>query len=142
IFIKTASRTPASAKRESAMDYYRSVVPAPKKKVKRKPKAKVNYYGFDFDKQAPVTVTKAKVKKVPAKKIVKVVTIQAPTVEKKKTANRVPASIAPAAIVDDINSAFEKSLDQKVQNNKRHSSEVNQLIDELKSFKKDYSKHY
>ncbi|MBC76313.1 MAG: hypothetical protein CME64_09885 [Halobacteriovoraceae bacterium] len=129
IFLKTAKRGPASVKKESAMDYYKSVLPKPKKKVVKKPKkVKIKYYGFDFSKKTKRTIKNTKVVIQPVKK--------------KQSVKRVPASAHTRGIINEINSAFEKSLNNKVINNKRHSDEVNQLIDELKSFKKDYSKHY
>ncbi len=132
IFIKTASRNPASVQKESAMDYYKSMMPKPKKKVVKKPKkVKIKYFGFDFNnKESKTSARKSKVVVSPS------------IVNKVDNVQRVPASAHTMGIVHDINSAFEKSLNNKVINNRRHSDEVNQLIDELKSFKKDYSKHY
>lgn len=55
---------------------------------------------------------------------------------------RTPASIKTEHIVKDLNNAFEKSLKQKIKIDKRHPEEVNQLIDELKSYDQNFSKNY
>ena len=46
--------------------------------------------------------------------------------------------------VQEINtvSLFEKSLRQNIQNKPKHKSEVNELIDDLKSYKEDFVKEY
>ena len=56
--------------------------------------------------------------------------------------SRKPASIKTDHVVNDLNNAFEKSLNKKIKIDKRHPEEVNQLIDELKSFDKNFSKSY
>ncbi len=127
IYLKSASRRPASSeKKVSVSKYYQSVKKSsrPKAAAPKLSKAEVRLHGFDFSSR-PKSVTK-----------------ELPKKEVGRKAARVPASIAPANIVSDINSAFEKSLKSKVDTNRKHSTEVNQLIDELNSFKKDYSKHY
>ena len=62
-------------------------------------------------------------------------------------AKRVPASIPSIKIANPMvrdlqKSQFESSLEQKEQGIKRHSDEVNFLIDNLKSYKKDFQKDY
>lgn len=56
---------------------------------------------------------------------------------------RLPASIVEDK-VQDMNtvSIFEKSLRRQIVAKPKHSSEVNQLIDELKSYKDDFAKEY
>lgn len=55
------------------------------------------------------------------------------------TAQRMPASAAPAVIED---SKFEGSLVKQYEGQMRHSNEVNQLIDELKNYEQDYQSEY
>ncbi|MAZ47599.1 MAG: hypothetical protein CME65_03500 [Halobacteriovoraceae bacterium] len=69
---------------------------------------------------------------------------QAP-VRTEKNTQRLPASVPSGAdqLVRELKkSSFEKSLEQKTPEIKRHSNEVNQLIDSLKTYKKDYQKNY
>lgn len=54
---------------------------------------------------------------------------------------RVPASVE-KVVVPKYKNGFEKSLEKSLDSNPRHSSEVNSLIDELKSYKQDYKKQY
>ena len=51
---------------------------------------------------------------------------------------RKPASVSPKRQMD----AFEKTLRNEYKEQKRHPKEVNQLIDELKSFKQDFQQDY
>lgn len=142
IYIKThGKRAPASVQKSSsasAMEYYQSLggesEKGGNKKTSRKkkingPRAKIRYFGFSPSKQESAKVDAPQARaKGPAKE---------------KAGKRKPASAGGAQrLVNDINSAFEESLNTKVESNKRHPDEVNQLIDELKSFKRDYSKHY
>lgn len=58
---------------------------------------------------------------------------------------RVPASVRKMNFIKELSSPknnFEKSLDQKIRKNPRHKSEVNSLIEDLKSYKQDYKKQY
>lgn len=60
---------------------------------------------------------------------------------------RIPASVPQTNDASDLvrdlkKSSFEKSLENKTPEIKRHSNEVNQLIDSLKTYKKDYQKNY
>lgn len=164
IFFKSgeSSRVPASVE-PSAMDYYKSVTSKVKKKAYPKlGSAQVNLHGFDFkNKNAEPIVEQVRVpasvkeeKKVEKKAEKKSEAVQVNPIktkiiikpiteeEVKKKAARVPASVGGSDIISDINSAFEKSLSNKIESNKRHPDEVNQLIDELNSFKRDYSKNY
>lgn len=62
----------------------------------------------------------------------------------KSMKTRMPASIPEESkkVIMDINNSFEKSLNRKFQEQKKHPDEINSLIDELKTFKKSYSKQY
>lgn len=51
---------------------------------------------------------------------------------------RIPSSVARGSTVN----LFEKSLRKNIKNTPKHSSEVNQLIDELKSYQEDFTKEY
>lgn len=55
---------------------------------------------------------------------------------------RTPASIETMDVVEELNSSFEKSLKNKIKIDKRHPHEVNQLIKDLKSYKKNFQKNY
>lgn len=55
---------------------------------------------------------------------------------------RTPASIETSDIVKDLNTSFEKSLNDKIQIDKRHPEEVNQLINDLKSYDNNFKKNY
>ncbi|MEX0798149.1 MAG: hypothetical protein WD025_01815 [Bacteriovoracaceae bacterium] len=160
IYIKTYSgkRKPASVnakssgkspeKKLSAMDYYKEVSQTEKKtKKKTAPNsARSRYFGFQFEQakkssspnRAAPTQARAKTQGEEGNIVIRTIT----EAEVQDKAARLPASTAPIDIVDDINSSFEKSLKNKLKNNQRHSNEVNELIDELKSFNQDYSKHY
>lgn len=57
--------------------------------------------------------------------------------------SRAPASIQTSTkLIKDINSTFENSLEKAIKNNQRHPAEVNQLIDDLKSYDQTYQKKY
>lgn len=144
IYYKSSSRRPASvSKTVSASEYYESVKKkAPKVVAPKLSEAEVRMHGFDFsdEKQQTSAVIKKTLPKEASSKRIVIRPIQPEEVKEK--ASRVPASVGGGDIVNDINSAFENSLKTKVESNRKHSSEVNQLIDELNSFKKDYSKHY
>lgn len=131
-------RMPASSQKTSATEYYQSLRRQKKNgKAKSKSAAKIRYFGVDFSKSAQPSVksiTSASVKTIEKKAKKRQVTIH--------QVKRNPASREPSSLVGDINSVFEKSLGRKLERNKRHPDEVNQLIDELKSFNQDYSKHY
>lgn len=72
--------------------------------------------------------------------------------EQRQSEDKVQVSIQPNRNIASIPTAwkqqpkpeseFEKSLGRKLEANQRHPDEVNQLIDELKSFRKNYSKSY
>lgn len=67
-------------------------------------------------------------------------TISAPLPAGIKADKRTPASLeAPVKAVQD---EFESSLKQEYQKQTRHSSDVNDLIDQLKSYQSDYKKEY
>ncbi len=133
------ARVPASA---GPADYYKSfkksntavkVKKAISKKRRKKKNSTIKFYGF----QKPVA--KVSAKKISAKKSSVVKT--APTVygAKTKLANkRVPASFNRI----EKESLFEKSFKEGLRENPRHSTEVNSLIEELKSYKQDYKKQY
>lgn len=135
IYLKDSSRSRSIASvkkgaKVSALDYYKKLSKN-KAKNKKASVAKVRYFGLDFDQKTKPVSTPAVSLSGAKKKSIAL-----------KSERREPASVSPGNIVSDINSAFENSLKSKLEGNKRHPDEVNQLIDELKSFKKDYSKHY
>lgn len=108
------ARKPASA---SPAEYYKAFKKSNKKPVAKKveKKATVKYFGFN----KPVA---------------------------KKPTKRIPASVKKPAIVSKVSApkqnTFEKSFEEKADANPRHRSEVNSLIDELRSYKQDYKKQY
>lgn len=143
IYIKTYgdnSRAPQSVnpKEPSAYDYYKKV----RRKKRSKKRAKVKYFGFEF-KESPKVTTKVK----PITNVTPRITITPP--KKSDIQDRQPASVAPKQvtpqpnnIINDINSVFEKSYRNNVKQNTKHSNEVNDLIDELKTFRNDFKKNY
>ena len=121
------NRIPASA---SPMDYYKDIksTEAQKRKKQKTGKtAKITYIGF------PVKVNKPKTTQVKIK-----------TKVKKSNVQRLPASVQKSKLINELQgpSEFEKSLMQKTIENKRHSDEVNNLIDDLKTYQQDYKKNY
>jgi len=66
------------------------------------------------------------------------------TIKTMKKVKRLPASVEKSQLLNELNSPseIEKSLLHKQQQNKRHSNEVNHLIDELDSYKSNLSKEY
>lgn len=65
------------------------------------------------------------------------------TITVKEHTGRVPASIQKSNMINDLKkSNFENSLNSESTKIKRHSNEVNNLIDELKTYKQDYKKNY
>ncbi|MBT4793044.1 MAG: hypothetical protein HON90_15835 [Halobacteriovoraceae bacterium] len=126
IVIKTygVSRVPAST---GPMNYYLDL----KKKEAWKYKpiinndiATIHYFG-----QNPPSVNKSAPK--------------AKTKEQRKPASRVPASIQKSQMINELKtSKFEASLKQAQSQNQRHSTEVNGLIDDLKTYKQDFKKKY
>ena len=57
-------------------------------------------------------------------------------------AERKPASVTPEKSEKVLQNEFEKSLNEQVQTQPRHTGEVNHLIDELKSYSNDFQKEY
>lgn len=102
---------------------------------KTKKVIKIKYHGFEWKehkssiKDAPTTSQNIKPKQV-------------------KKVNRVPASVMSnkQKLLNELSrtpdSPFESSLQGKIQEQKRHPSEVNQLIDEFKSMGQEYNKNY
>lgn len=62
--------------------------------------------------------------------------------EVKVESARKPASIETTTIVNELNNSFESSLNNKIQIDRRHPEEVNQLINDLKSYDKNFKKNY
>lgn len=114
----TNSRLPASA---SPMEYYSDIKKAQlkaKQPVKTGKSASVRYYGFE-----PKISSKINTKEL----------------------KRVPASVgSKSRLINELSapSEFERSLMEKSSQNKRHSDEVNNLIDDLKSYSQDFKKNY
>lgn len=138
IFVRTFStrkRTPASA---SPMKYYMDVKnrEAKKKMPAQTGKfAPVNYWGKTW--QAPLKTEMAKTNKL------KINTSGVQRVPASVKPIRKPASLNKSNLINELKrSEFEKSYDKEAPKIKRHSNEVNQLIDELKSFNQDYQKKY
>jgi hypothetical protein len=122
------TRIPASV---SPMDYYKDL--KKDESLKRKPvktgkKATIQYFGFD---------QKVKSNRLPLRtaKLIKI---------KTKQVKRLPASVPKMNLIKELKgpSEFEKSLMQKSMENKRHSDEVNNLIDDLGTYKQDFKKNY
>lgn len=147
IFVESgAQRKIASVQKEvSAYDYYKDV----KKKYsadsqKSEKVAKVRMFGFSSDVAVPKKKTKKTVKKqAKVQKVVKPVKIVEHRAEP-KVAKRVPASVESKNLIKEINAtgAFEKSLQNATETNTRHPQEVNELIDELKSYDQTYQDDY
>jgi len=93
-------------------------------------------------KTASIRVFKSKPVVMVAPKVVR--RVQTKTIPSLDIApTRMPASVDNKK-VQEINtvSLFEKSLRQNIQNKPKHKSEVNELIDDLKSYKEDFVKEY
>lgn len=116
---KPVHRNPASV--GGPMEYYQDFLKTAKKPKKVVKKKTPVYIFGELDK--PVKITKAPKVVVPA-------------------SSRRPASVDAFQVVEEINSAFEKSLNKALQQNKRHSDEVNSLIDDLESYDQNYQKNY
>jgi hypothetical protein len=142
---KPVLRNPASAdgKPVGAADYYKSLhQKKPKKSAVEKTGKEVNVRVF-----GPVVLEKVPVQAKAVKPFIKKeVQPEGPIVIKSK---REPASV-PTKVSEKTNlvqelkrsSVFEKSLQNEVQQQKRHTQERNKLIDELKSFDQAYKKEY
>lgn len=135
---KSSGRIPASVG-DSPLQYYNDL----KKKdawkykpVQNSKTAPVNYFGYTPSKRHTVSVKPNRVKAgkvvvIPAKK------------QTKKYSDRAPASIKKLNLINDLKkSGFESSLEIESGKIKRNPEEVNHLIDELKSYSKDYQKEY
>tara|TARA_Y100000768_G_scaffold16170_1_gene11283 strand:- start:2305 stop:3360 length:1056 start_codon:yes stop_codon:yes gene_type:complete len=94
--------------------------------VKTKNEAKITFHGFEFKQDVPEVIIKAATLPV--------------------TVKRAPASIQKTELIKELSrspqSVFEESLQEKIQEEKKHPEEVNKLIDELKTFSQDYNKNY
>ncbi len=123
------SRVPASV---GPMDYYTDMKKRNAwkyKPIKNSHFAPVKYYGVK-------PAVKMKKQHAPMVKVVK-------KMEVKKTVNRVPASIQKSQMIHEIKrSGFEASLNKESKKIKRHSNEINNLIDELKTYKQDFQKDH
>jgi hypothetical protein len=124
-------RIPASA---SPMEYYndfKKVEAHKRKPVKTGKRAQIHYYGFNTK-----TVTSTKVN-IPIKqgRVLRI---------KTNKIRRLPASVPKSNLINELKgpSEFEKSLMQKSTENKRHTKEVNDLIDDLGTYKQDFKKNY
>ncbi len=131
---RSANRIPASA---GPMKYYQEFKKSEAwkyKPLKTNTVAPIKYYG---DKWMP----KKKVSKI-IKKTKSVSEKMMPEV-RKKDISRFPASVGKAKFIQELKkSDFEQSLETGSQKTKRHSNEVNNLIDELKTYKQDFKKNY
>mgnify|MGYP000144378935 CR=1 FL=1 len=121
----TTNRKPASAHK-----YYMNLKGSKKSAASRAPveSAKIRYFGKKWKQQLSIK------------------TNNAPKAQTQMEPKRIPASIPQASansLIQDLKkNNFEKSLDEKSKTIERHSDEVNQLIDNLKSYDKDYQKAY
>ena len=128
----TSSRSPAST---GAMDYYKEIKKE-EDKLKRPQKtgtdAPIRYFGFKPSPVVPETVSqKSMMSRIPA------------SVPQAVAPVRVPASIDAKSLINDLKKTdFENSFDVESKKIKRHSNEVNHLIDELGTYKKDFNKNY
>jgi hypothetical protein len=145
----SGGRVPASA---SPMEYYQEIKRKNAWKFKPMKSTKVapiRYFGQkpSSKKQVSTNVVTTKVNTkavsaIPANTEVAVKTAVTVVTAPKK-ASRVPASVGKSQLIEDLKrSDFEKSLNVGAEKDKRHSNEVNHLIDELKSYKKDFKKDY
>ncbi|MFT6630866.1 MAG: hypothetical protein ACJAS4_000810 [Bacteriovoracaceae bacterium] len=137
------SRVPASA---GPMEYYQNL----KKKeawkfkpMKSKNVAPVRYFGESWkNKKAAIAHQMVKTQINP-KQNTKVHSVKITDKTPQTKTSRVPASVGKSQLIQDLKrSDFEKSLTIGADKDKRHSNEVNNLIDELKSYKKDFKKDY
>jgi hypothetical protein len=123
----------------SSHQYYKEIK-KPQKTVKSKAHATVRYFGFDKTVSDSVPLKKAPL--VPVTVVQQKVTPSEnnPVVDQQ----RAPASIEREALIHQINATgtFETSLQEAMESNKRHPAEVNQLINELKSYDQSFQKNY
>lgn len=137
------ARVPASAG-ASPLNYYKSIKKQQAKKfkkVKNNIEAPVYYYGFK--KEYKVSIKPMVQRMIPLAKIIsKKSHYKVPSTT--YSPKRMPASVGTAGIIKELKekSSFEKSLMQNTTSNKRHTGEVNSLIDELKSYKQEFKKNY
>jgi len=141
---KSEGRLPASI---GPMNYYKEI--KNKEANLRKPAStgnsvKIKYWGFDWKTKAkpvpkPMPVQKMEIVK-PVIQTTKVKKINNPL----EQVNRKPASVDTQNLVRELSgtSVFEKSLEDNSALERRHSDEVNSLIDDLKSYQQDYKKNY
>jgi hypothetical protein len=127
---ETSSRLPASVN-GSPLDYYKNLVKKDAwkyKPIKNNNTAPIRYFGTQTSLHIEVKINK-KTAKTYSNSIKKSV--------------RAPASIQKVNLINDLKkSSFETSLDSESTKIKRHSNEVNHLIDELKSYKQNFKKDY
>lgn len=136
------NRVPASA---SPMEYYQNL----KKKeawkfrpIKSQKIAPVRYFGHTWKSKKVVSARMVKPQMKQMTNLGKP-SEKAMAKASEKKANRVPASVGKSQLIQDLKrSDFEKSLTIGADKDKKHSNEVNNLIDELKSYKKDFKKDY
>jgi hypothetical protein len=137
------SRVPASA---GPMEYYQNL----KKKeawkfkpMKSKNVAPVRYFGESWKNKKATTAHQMVKTQINTKQNTKVHSAKIAKKTPQTKTSRVPASVGKSQLIQDLKrSDFEKSLTIGADKDKRHSNEVNNLIDELKSYKKDFKKDY
>lgn len=118
IIKETQQRAPASFEKMSAHTHYKKL----KKRVYSKRSAPVKIYGPRPSSHHIVNKT-----------------------SKASSRGRVPASVSvnsAAALINELDNNFERSLKKKSQQQKRHPDHVNSLIDDLESYNKRYKKSY
>jgi len=135
IFVQTMKanggkvRMPASV--NGPMKYYmkmRKKESIKRKPIKNKQVAPIRYFGIQQKKPTNET-TRFSPKKTRSVSSVGV--------------KRVPASIQKVKMIRELKtSGFEKSLNQEIPKTRRNADEVNNLIDELKSYDQDFKKKY
>ncbi len=135
-------REPSSVGKVSAHDYLKARKPSGHPKTSYKPKTvKFRVHGSAKTKSAPRrqinSVESVKYKEVePINSFQKSVALPTPKVE------RVPASVNPIMNESQAVNDFEKSLEREMSNQPKNSNDLNSLIQELKTFDKDYSSSY
>jgi hypothetical protein len=142
---KSTGRVPASV---SPMKYYSNI--KKKEATRRRPAStsqsvKIKYFGFKWNKKSkPVQDFVPSKKRDTSKPIIKTTKAAKKINNPLSKVSRKAASVSSQKIIRELSgtSVFEKTLLENANSQKRHSEEVNSLIDDLKSYKQDYSKEY
>ena len=127
-------RIPASVKKEGvAYNYYQKITQQSRPQ-KTGQVAQIRMFGFDSNAAADK-------KQVPLRQ--KAV-VQLKSSQHTPASQRSPASVEKSNLIREIGAdgRFESSLNEAIDQNKRHPEEVNQLIDELQSYDQSFQKNY